>query len=1674
MLATTTGDPVAIPLPTLLEVRDLYERGLYVQAYRRGEEAFGPLRTWAGTDARVMAGRLAMQLGDMRLGRRLHSAAWRQDRTHPEACYYRASALLERRGPLAAWEFLRSRGDMPEAAPATRADWLAFHATVTGFLRDFDAAEGWIARAEEVAPRRPWVLVERAGLLEREDRCDEALAAARRALEIHPWFRPAVQSAAHLLQQLGRDQEALDLLNEAVERLESPHVAGQLALLQTELELYDEARRSYERFGELAPLRGEQGDRWLAARLADVGCYAGEVEWAAEQARRVTGEPFYERLAERAAAKPADARRVLLPVGFVRQNYKTCTPATLAALTRFWDMPAEHLEIAADICHDGTPAHSERRWAEGHGWAAREFTVTRDSARALLDRGVPFTLTIVEADFAHLQGAIGYDSLRDTLLVRDPSLRYFGEPDTEPFLTRYRGSGPRGMALVPRARAELLDGCDLPDADQYDRLYRLQLALDKHDRDEARRVLEEMRAESPNHRLTWHARRVLALYDANPTEALAAVEGLLRLFPDDGPLQLAKVGGLRELARRDERLAYLRELCAKPACEPIYHEVYGRELSLDARAHAEALRHLRRSLRARPVSPSAYHALAGILWAQRDFEGAVPLYRWAACLDEHSEALARDYFLAARHVRQTGAALDFLRGRFRRAGARSGQPARTLFWALELLGDVAAAFEMLDEALRLRPDDGELLLYAAQSRAAYGEDARGAELLNAAKGRCRRTSWLRAAAQLALLRTDRAEALRLWREVLEVEPLALDAHREVALLLAETEGRAAGSDHLRRTCERFPYHYGLHQIWIEWLREDGPEAQESAVRHLVEIHPADAWARRELALVLADRNRLDEAFAELEVARALDPAAPSYYTVYGRVCALAGRQAEAREAYRQAIRLSADCEPAIADLIAGCETLEERRAELAVIEQELARQVLFGGGLLAYRDFARYALDPEALVASLRRGLEARPDLWQAWSAVVRQLSEMGRADEALELARQASARFPLLPSVWLDLAVVCAARQDGAGEVEALRHALQINPSWGAAARQLASAYRREGRTAEARAVYEDIIRRAPLDAVNHGGLAELLWHLGEREAALERVQHALRLNPGYEWAWNVLRDWAHQLNKPEAAEAVARDLAKRRPGEARSWLMLARTLQKPEELDERLAALDRVLALNPRLADAHDLRAELLALAGRLDEARAACNDPVWQGQPPLTLRGRAAWVEARAGRIAEAAERMRALLETAPDYWWGWEQLAIWSRDRGDNADYLRAAEALVRLAPQDVIGFGYLGEARLRSGDRAGAYEAYRRAVQLAPGYLFGAMSLFDMQLQDGDHEGAAATLAGLRPHADNEGTRLAAVRLAIKRNDREAARQALKELFTLPGVPAWTVDAALRALAEAGWHGLADEALAQAVDAPDLTPAVADAWVKRMTPRLGEVVLGRVEKLLDRPVIGRAALVSYVESLGQSGRMRELAECIDRHGARLREDLIGWGVVGYALATAGAYHAAADWLADYEERDGLQAWILANLVIALRALGRDGEAADASRRALELPPESATVYHRIWLALDDALAGRAPAADVLAGTPVGQLDRTHQFLYALLQAVRSVQAAAPGERKAALASARKALAEAAARCAPMPLDREAVRRTYLRCVRRLARDAGGVTARFWGWWRSLSPLLPAPR
>lgn len=114
----------------LREILDEHDRGQLLRAYELSR-AHGPLRRWRGAAGRVLAGRLAMNLGAPHLGRVSHRLAWREEPGHPEARYYYARALFESHGPLRAWEFLRRTGELPDDAPPhVRADWLAFHGFV--------------------------------------------------------------------------------------------------------------------------------------------------------------------------------------------------------------------------------------------------------------------------------------------------------------------------------------------------------------------------------------------------------------------------------------------------------------------------------------------------------------------------------------------------------------------------------------------------------------------------------------------------------------------------------------------------------------------------------------------------------------------------------------------------------------------------------------------------------------------------------------------------------------------------------------------------------------------------------------------------------------------------------------------------------------------------------------------------------------------------------------------------------------------------------------------------------------------------------------------------------------------------------------------------------------------------------------------------------------------------------------------------------------------------------------------------------------------------------------------------------------------------------------------------------------------------------------------------------
>jgi hypothetical protein len=70
----------------LAPIRDLYARGLYLQALKQAE-TLGFFKEWSNPAGRLLGGRLVIQLGAPRLGRWLHLRVYRDMPTYHETTH---------------------------------------------------------------------------------------------------------------------------------------------------------------------------------------------------------------------------------------------------------------------------------------------------------------------------------------------------------------------------------------------------------------------------------------------------------------------------------------------------------------------------------------------------------------------------------------------------------------------------------------------------------------------------------------------------------------------------------------------------------------------------------------------------------------------------------------------------------------------------------------------------------------------------------------------------------------------------------------------------------------------------------------------------------------------------------------------------------------------------------------------------------------------------------------------------------------------------------------------------------------------------------------------------------------------------------------------------------------------------------------------------------------------------------------------------------------------------------------------------------------------------------------------------------------------------------------------------------------------------------------------------
>jgi tetratricopeptide (TPR) repeat protein len=355
--------------------------------------------------------------------------------------------------------------------------------------------------------------------------------------------------------------------------------------------------------------------------------------------------------------------------------------------------------------------------------------------------------------------------------------------------------------------------------------------------------------------------------------------------------------------------------------------------------------------------------MANLRWSSRATRDGFELFRLAACLNDKDESAARTYFNSARFLNESESALAFLKGRFQRYSKRSCWPAISVHWALERLGRRAEAEQILAAAVKDLPEDGSLHLFAAEVESSRGRKKEAEEHLHIAEHKVAEARWLRTKARIAAGQRNAWPAVELWRKILERDPLAMDAHQEITALLSQIQGRVAAIKHLENACKEHPSHFGLHYLLFQYSAAEAPNSVGSILERLLALNPAHGAVRCAWARYLLGLGKREEALEQCDVAAELEPSNPASYTIRGIILRGDGKRAEAEASFRKAISVAVEYDyGTMLGLLQCCTTIMERRLALNFLRTELTRHLIFGDGLLAFRELLARHFEPNEVL----------------------------------------------------------------------------------------------------------------------------------------------------------------------------------------------------------------------------------------------------------------------------------------------------------------------------------------------------------------------------------------------------------------------------------------------------------------------------------------------------------------------------------------------------------------------------------------------------------------------------------------------------------------------------------------------------------------------------------------
>ena len=114
--------------------------------------------------------------------------------------------------------------------------------------------------------------------------------------------------------------------------------------------------------------------------------------------------------------------------------------------------------------------------------------------------------------------------------------------------------------------------------------------------------------------------------------------------------------------------------------------------------------------------------------------------------------------------------------------------------------------------------------------------------------------------------------------------------------------------------------------------------------------------------------------------------------------------------------------------------------------------------------------------------------------------------------------------------------------------------------------------------AVLDRALRHAAGESILHGWRGDALRLLGREEEARAALERALRIDPGYTWAWDTLVELCRRRGEPGRPLALAEAIAAERPHESRAWVLVARARKarglSQTELAEKIGSIQALVS--------------------------------------------------------------------------------------------------------------------------------------------------------------------------------------------------------------------------------------------------------------------------------------------------------------------------------------------------------------------------------------------------------------------------------------------------------------------------------------------------------------------